>query len=116
MRGLTMNETVGRSHDPSPNPARRIVHLLARESSLHYGAPSISARGLRESERNMPKMKSHKGLKKRVKVSANGKLLFKAPNAGHLMSGKSGSRRRKLRRTSQMSGPTAKRMIEAVSH
>lgn len=63
----------------------------------------------------MPKMKTHKGLKKRIKISARGKVLFKAPNTGHLMSGKSGARRRKLRRTSQMSGPIADRMRLLVS-
>ena len=46
----------------------------------------------------MPKMKSHKGLRKRVRVTATGKLKYNKSNAGHLMSGKSGSRRRKLRK------------------
>lgn len=45
----------------------------------------------------MPKMKTHKGLKKRFKITAKGKVKFKRPNTGHLMSGKSGNRRRKLR-------------------
>ncbi len=43
-------------------------------------------------------MKSHKGLRKRIRVSARGKLRYNKSNAGHLMSGKSGSRRRKLRK------------------
>ncbi|MFQ5807813.1 MAG: 50S ribosomal protein L35 [Phycisphaerae bacterium] len=47
----------------------------------------------------MRKFKPHKGLKKRVKVTARGKLMRKIAVAGHLMSGKSGqSRRRLLRR------------------
>jgi large subunit ribosomal protein L35 len=62
----------------------------------------------------MPKMKTHKGLKKRVKISARGKVVFKAANAGHLMSGKSGNRRRKLRKKSQVGGPIAQRMRIAL--
>ncbi len=46
----------------------------------------------------MPKMKTHKGLKKRVKVTANGKVKHKRANSNHLMSGKSGNRCRSLRR------------------
>lgn len=46
----------------------------------------------------MPKMKCHKGIKKRVRVTAKGKVRHKHSNAGHLMSGKSGNRRRGLRK------------------
>lgn len=45
----------------------------------------------------MPKMKTHKGLAKRVKITARGKVKFKQSNMGHLMSGKPGKRRRRLR-------------------
>lgn len=46
----------------------------------------------------MPKMKRHKGLAKRVRVTASGKIKYKKSNAGHLMSGKSGNRKRRLRK------------------
>lgn len=59
----------------------------------------------------MPKMKSHKGLKKRIKVTANGKVVYKRPNAGHLMSGKSGSRVRRLRKLAVLGNkPVARNM------
>lgn len=45
----------------------------------------------------MPKMKTHKGLTKRVRVTRKGKIKFKPSHKGHLMSGKSGSRVRRLR-------------------
>ncbi|HEX7010419.1 MAG TPA: 50S ribosomal protein L35 [Phycisphaeraceae bacterium] len=45
----------------------------------------------------MPKLKSHKGLLKRVKVTARGKVKFSKAGAGHLLSHKSGDKRRKLR-------------------
>ena len=45
----------------------------------------------------MPKMKSHKGLLKRVKITGQGKIKFKRANAGHLMSHKTGEKVHKLR-------------------
>jgi len=57
----------------------------------------------------MPKMKTHKGLGKRVRVSARGKLKYKRPNAGHLMSGKNGNRCRRLRATAYVGGNIARR-------
>jgi len=48
----------------------------------------------------MPKMKRHKGLAKRVRVTARGKVRYNKSNAGHLLSGKSGNRRRRLRQDS----------------
>jgi large subunit ribosomal protein L35 len=51
-----------------------------------------------EAEDTMPKMKTHKGIKKRVRVTAKGKIRHKRANSGHLMSGKSGNRCRALRK------------------
>ena len=48
----------------------------------------------------MPKLKTHKGAKKRFKVSANGKVSHKRCGSSHLMSHKSGSKIRKLRKKS----------------
>lgn len=59
----------------------------------------------------MPKLKTHKGMKKRVKVTARGKIKFHKHNKGHLLSGKSGNQKRKLRRTKTLTGPFAKKMI-----
>lgn len=62
----------------------------------------------------MPKMKTHKGLTKRFRVTANGKVVHKRPNAGHLLSGKSGDRKRKLRRPSVLQGIIAERIKSAM--
>jgi large subunit ribosomal protein L35 len=51
----------------------------------------------------MPKMKRHKGIAKRVRVTAGGKLRYNKSNAGHLMSSKPAKRRRKLRRMDEIS-------------
>ena len=47
----------------------------------------------------MPKMKSHKGLLKRIRVTAKGKVKFHRAYAGHLLSHKSGDKKQKLRQT-----------------
>ncbi len=62
----------------------------------------------------MPKMKTHKGIKKRVKVTARGKIKYKKANAGHLMSGKPGKRRRALRQPATLKGALSRRMLLAV--
>lgn len=62
----------------------------------------------------MPKQKIHKGLRKRTKVTAKGKVMRKKTYGGHLMSGKSGKRRRKIRQSVPMFGPEAKRALEAL--
>jgi large subunit ribosomal protein L35 len=46
------------------------------------------------------KMKSHKGIKKRFKVSATGKVSHKRCGSSHLNSHKSGGKIRKLRKKS----------------
>ena len=48
----------------------------------------------------MPKLKTHKGIKKRFKVTATGKVKHKRCGSSHLMSHKSGSQIRKLRKKS----------------
>jgi large subunit ribosomal protein L35 len=62
----------------------------------------------------MPKMKSHKGLRKRIRVSATGKIKFKRANSGHLMSGKAGNRKRKLRKPAILAGKVQDAMRIAV--
>ena len=52
----------------------------------------------------MHKLKPHKGLAKRVKVSGRGKVMRRMSFKGHLMSGKSGTRRQRLRRSAPLKG------------
>ena len=58
----------------------------------------------------MPKMKTHKGLKKRVKVTASGKFLRKKANKSHLMSSKNSNRRRRLAQGGQIAASDVKRV------
>jgi large subunit ribosomal protein L35 len=50
----------------------------------------------------MPKQKSHSGFKKRVKVSKNGKVLFKRSGARHRMISKNSGMKRKMRKHGQL--------------
>ena len=56
----------------------------------------------------MPKQKTHKGLSKRLKVTATGKVKHKRAGAGHLMSGKNAKRRRRLGASAFMNTTAAK--------
>jgi len=62
----------------------------------------------------MPKMKTHKGLKKRVRVSAGGKVMYKKAMGNHLMSGKSGNRVRGIRRPGVVPSVFGKKMRRAL--
>ena len=55
-----------------------------------------------ESEPTMPKMKSHSGTKKRVKVTGSGKLMHRQANLGHLNAHKSSKRLRRLKGNTEM--------------
>jgi len=55
----------------------------------------------------MPKHKTHRGLAKRVKITAGGKIKRRRAFTSHLMSGKSSSRRRHLRRATILTGKFA---------
>jgi large subunit ribosomal protein L35 len=46
----------------------------------------------------MPKLKTHKGIQKRMRLTRKGKIVRRRAGAGHLMSDKSGQRRRRIRR------------------
>ena len=56
----------------------------------------------------MPKQKTHKGLSKRVKVTAAGKVKHKRSCGGHLMSAKNAKRRRRIGSSTIIIGKTAK--------
>jgi len=46
----------------------------------------------------MPKMKSHRGARKRFKTTGTGKIMRRRQGKGHLLSHKSSKRRRKMRK------------------
>jgi len=57
----------------------------------------------------MPKLKTHKGLLKRVRITRTGKVRHRSANHKHLSSHKSGKRLRKLRKDPYAANPDAKK-------
>jgi large subunit ribosomal protein L35 len=58
--------------------------------------------------------KTHKGLAKRFKVTASGKVKHRNANRGHLMGKKSGNRKRRLRKDGVRTGFNAVYIVEAL--
>jgi large subunit ribosomal protein L35 len=62
----------------------------------------------------MPKQKTHKGMKKRFKVTATGKVKHRKAFRGHKLSGKNARRRRRLRADGVIGGAEAKEIAAAL--
>lgn len=62
----------------------------------------------------MPKMKTHKGTAKRVKVTKTGKLLRRRAFGNHLLSKKSKGRKRVIKTEAVISGSHAKNLKKAI--
>ncbi len=62
----------------------------------------------------MPKQKTHKGTKKRFKVTASGKAKHRKAFRGHILSKKGGGRKRHLRQDGVVVGKDAANIIEAL--
>ena len=52
----------------------------------------------------MPKMKTHRGAKKRFKVTGSGKITRRQINKNHILEKKSPKRKRQARRTEEVTG------------
>lgn len=62
----------------------------------------------------MPKMKTHKGTKKRFRITANGKIKHRSSGTSHLASRMSKKRRRKLRGTRVLHDSVYKQITRAL--
>jgi len=62
----------------------------------------------------MPKMKTHKGIAKRVRVSKNGKVLRNRVGRRHLMSHKSSKVRRRLRKVTKVNANYANTFLSRI--
>lgn len=58
----------------------------------------------------MPKLKTHKGTKARVRITKNGKVMHGSAGGNHLLSKKSAARKRTFAVPTQMTGKSAKNM------
>lgn len=62
----------------------------------------------------MPKQKTHKGMKKRFKITASGKVKHRKAFRGHKLSHKSPKRRMQLRDDNVVEGTEAKKIADAL--
>lgn len=62
----------------------------------------------------MPKMKTHKGTAKRVKVTSTGKVTRRRAFKNHMLSKKSKSRKRRINTTATVSGSMEKNVKRAL--
>ncbi len=63
----------------------------------------------------MPKMKTHKGTKKRFRLTANGKVKHRKAGTSHLAFRISSKRRRNLRGTGVLDHPMVKNITAALN-
>jgi len=58
----------------------------------------------------MPKLKTHKGAKKRFKITKNKKIIYSKAYRGHILTKKSAKRKRELKRPGQIQSVDRKRI------
>jgi large subunit ribosomal protein L35 len=63
----------------------------------------------------MHKGKTHKGIRKRMRLTRRGKVVRSRAGGGHLLSGKSGQRKRRLRRKALVSKGQVKTYRRLIS-
>lgn len=62
----------------------------------------------------MPKLKTHKGTAKRIKITGSGKLTRSRAFGNHMLSKKSKSRKRTINSTAVVTGGSAKNIKRAL--
>lgn len=62
----------------------------------------------------MPKQKTHKATLKRVKVTANRKVMVMPTGARHMMAGATGQEKRHMRRARPLKGADLKRTLKVL--
>lgn len=62
----------------------------------------------------MPKMKTHKGTAKRIKITSTGKLTRRRAFGNHLLAKKSKSRKRNINTSALITGAMAKNVKRAL--
>ncbi len=62
----------------------------------------------------MPKMKTHKGTAKRVKITSSGKILRRRAFGGHMLAKKSASRKRRIGSSAEVTGSIRKNIKKAL--
>jgi large subunit ribosomal protein L35 len=63
----------------------------------------------------MPKLKTHKGMKKRFSVTATGKAKARSVGRGHILSSKNSKRKMRLRGDTVLVGANARMIREGLA-
>jgi len=63
----------------------------------------------------MPKQKTHKGTRKRFRLSSKGKVMHRSAGTSHLAARMSQKRKRQLRRTTTLDGTDAPMIVRALA-
>jgi large subunit ribosomal protein L35 len=62
----------------------------------------------------MPKLKTHKGTAKRIKISGSGKLMRERAFGNHILAKKSKARKRNIKTSASVQGKIAKNVKNAL--
>ena len=62
----------------------------------------------------MPKLKTHRGTAKRIRLTSTGKVMRRRAFGGHFLAGKSASRKRVIGSSAQVKGSVAKSLKRAI--
>jgi len=62
----------------------------------------------------MPKLKTHKGIAKRIKITGSGKLVRERAFGSHILAKKSKSRKRNIKTSAFVKGTNAKNIKKAL--
>ncbi len=70
--------------------------IISAENYRLWYACNFLVTTLKQKEKKMPKLKTHKSAAKRYKVTATGKIMKRQAGIGHLLQHKSSSRKRRI--------------------
>lgn len=62
----------------------------------------------------MPKLKTHKGTAKRIRLTPNGKVMRRRANGNHLLQKKGGARKRNINNPARVTGSIANNLKRAL--
>ena len=103
---MTRNEPPGYPVDSPSHPDRRILYLRDCKTEGILDLKIAAA---------MPKQKTHKGTKKRFRLTAKGKAKHRGSGTSHLAGRMEHKRKRNLRGTTVTSEVNAKKIREALA-
>ncbi len=101
---------------PKPLLAKQACHPFRELAEvLHWWIPPRCEKRPGSENTAMPKQKTHKGTKKRFRLSANGKIKHRSAGTSHLAARKTQKRIRKLRGTEVLAPAMAKQIKKALA-